>query len=90
MGDVKWSAELEVALFHSMHGHKPVGETGGSDYHKSRPSLGSWVEPSLCLLSSMPRAEQALPHGLHPVAAAEAAQHHSQYTAAVAASPQPL
>ena len=27
MGDVKWSAELEVALFHSMHGHKPVGET---------------------------------------------------------------
>ena len=23
---VKWNAELEVALFHSMHGHKPVGE----------------------------------------------------------------
>ena len=22
----KWSAELEVALFHSMHGHKPVGK----------------------------------------------------------------
>ena len=33
MGDVKWSAELEVALFHSMHGHKPVGETARSDYH---------------------------------------------------------
>ena len=26
--EVKWSAELEVALFHSMHGHKPVGENG--------------------------------------------------------------
>ena len=26
MGDVKWTAELEVALFHSMHGHKPVGK----------------------------------------------------------------
>lgn len=24
--EVKWNAELEVALFHSMHGHKPVGE----------------------------------------------------------------
>ena len=24
--ELKWSAELEVALFHSMHGHKPVGE----------------------------------------------------------------
>lgn len=23
---VKWTAELEVALFHSMHRHKPVGE----------------------------------------------------------------
>jgi len=23
--EVKWTAELEVALFHSMHGHKPVG-----------------------------------------------------------------
>lgn len=22
---MKWTAELEVALFHSMHGHKPVG-----------------------------------------------------------------
>lgn len=26
MSEVKWSAELEVALFHSMHGHKPVGK----------------------------------------------------------------
>ena len=26
MGEVKWTPELEVALFHSMHGHKPVGE----------------------------------------------------------------
>ena len=26
MSGVKWSAELEVALFHSMHGHKPAGE----------------------------------------------------------------
>ncbi|CAI7995446.1 MRG/MORF4L-binding protein [Geodia barretti] len=25
MSEVKWTAELEVALFHSMHGHKPVG-----------------------------------------------------------------
>ncbi len=24
--DVKWTPELEVALFHSMHGLKPVGE----------------------------------------------------------------
>ena len=23
---VKWTAELEVALFHSMHRHKPVGQ----------------------------------------------------------------
>ena len=26
--ELKWTAELEVALFHSMHGHKPVGEFG--------------------------------------------------------------
>ena len=27
MGEgVKWGPELEVALFHSMHGHKPAGE----------------------------------------------------------------
>ena len=25
-GEVKWTPELEVALFRSMHGHKPVGE----------------------------------------------------------------
>ena len=25
--NVRWTAELEVALFHSMHGHKPVGKT---------------------------------------------------------------
>lgn len=26
--ELSWAPELEVALFHSLHGHKPVGELG--------------------------------------------------------------
>lgn len=28
--ELSWAPELEVALFHSLHGHKPVGELGSS------------------------------------------------------------
>ena len=39
--DLNWTPELEVALFHSLHGHKPVGEYIFSpvQYYLVKPSI---------------------------------------------------
>lgn len=49
--DVKWTPELEVALFHSMHGHKPVGEPKKvHDYLSAQSRYNSLVCQPNCLI----------------------------------------
>ena len=58
--DVKWTPELEVALFHSMHGHKPVGE-----YKKTRDSLaGQTINQSNARDGSIPCIDSSYANNL--------------------------
>lgn len=52
MAEMKWTAELEVALFHSMHNHKPVGEERREGGAKGIPR-GSWPAALSPLLSGL-------------------------------------
>ena len=71
----KWSAELEVALFHSMHGHKPVGKfisfvilPTAQAHNSERSQIPARVWPDCTLISKMSLSSTAgEPFVLHQI-----------------------